>query len=121
MEIKEFFKRFIVHLALACAFWYTAVLAMERLMPGSIAPFVNLPAIGLLVFALCVVASIYGREATSTIGVLIIGMLILIGGILWFWTRINDLGRLGMALEATGVVLSTACVYSLFRNQTTNH
>ncbi len=117
MELKEFLKKFFVHLALAGAFWYLIVLTLERLLPGFIAPFLNLPVIGLLVFLLCVTASVYGTTANRRSRVLLAGIVILAISLLWFWTRISNLGISGLALEISGILLGIICVHSLYQKE----
>lgn len=117
MEIKDFFNRFAVYLGLAGAFWLLIVFAVERLMPGSIVPFLNLPFAGLLVFIFCAAAAVLGKSSEKPIWALIVGLIILAASMLWFWTRVSGLGLLGIGLEAAGVMLGLVLVFFLYKNQ----
>jgi hypothetical protein len=118
MSLTEFFRRFMVQASLAAVVAYLLILAFERLIPGFAASFVNMPGAGLLVVALLVIAGICARPARSRFGRIVAGILICIclalGG-LFLWTRINDLGSLGLLLILSALVLSALAVYAFLQ------
>lgn len=111
-----FIKRMILHVALAAAVGFLIALFVERLVPGFVTPFVNLPGIGLGTIAFALLASTVNVVERSgwqrvVFAVLLAGVGI-VGGLI-AWSRLNDFGASAVALMLVAGALALLIVYAL--------
>ncbi|MFZ2804213.1 MAG: hypothetical protein WA001_03245 [Patescibacteria group bacterium] len=107
MSLKDFLRHFIVNATLALGAWYAAALALERIVPGFVSPFVNLPGIGLVLLAFAVLSlAVVPRQGSRFSAVVSLVLLAIILGFacLFLWSRINGLGGLGLLLGAASAL-----------------
>ncbi len=117
MTGKEFFKRLLIHFTLALVLWYAALIALERLIPGFVSPFVDLAQIGLcsvLVLAACL--AVCKREAGNwrKIVSLILFLLCAAAAVAFLCTRVAAYGNWMALLIGCAVVLLALATYVLW-------
>jgi len=115
MTFTEFFRRFFFHATLASVVWLVVACAAERVFPGVVAPFVNLPFIGLAVASAATYAlhlssarSLIGRAA----GIVVLALCTIAAG-LFVWSRVNEFGNSGILLIVIACVLSGLTIFAL--------
>lgn len=123
MPIIEILKRFSGHAALALAFLYFVLLALEKQIPGFVSPLVDLAEMGLAALALSVVAVfLLARSQSRWRGVMSSGIFFLMAATLLFYlsTRVLDLGWRGYALLAAAAFLAAVGYSALWRGKLPN-
>jgi hypothetical protein len=123
MSIMDFLKALLRHAALAGGFWLLVCLVLERLAPGFVSPFINLPQAALfmgiiLLFTAAVPMSAPSRTSfwVSLCG--LIGIFIL--SVLFVWTRVNAYGSMGVLLVLGLLMLGGLILYSFVRSRNTS-
>lgn len=117
MPVKEFFKRLLVHFALASAVCYGVLVALERLIPGFVSPFVDLAQMGWCVLVVLAVALVLARRPTKrwTMAFAIaLFVFVAIVCLTFLYSRINDLGNWGLGLIGCAVILGGLTIYALW-------
>lgn len=115
MSFREFLKRLVFHITLAATAWFVLALALERLIPGFISPFVNLPFFGLcLIAAVCMTVLLhYEGTRLARIWSISVLTLLVIGGGLFVWSRVDAFGLSGIMLMASAAILAGLTIYAL--------
>jgi len=117
MSFTEFSKRFLGHVACAALVWIILALAIERLMPGFVAPFVNLPYIGLATIILIMIGIVVGISQSSSrliriFGIFIIALACVFSGF-FVWSRINTFGISGFILFISFILLVSLAIIAI--------
>jgi hypothetical protein len=122
MTLTEFFRRFTVHVTLALGVWLVAALALERIVPGFVTPFVNVPGVILVFVVLSAIslASFRGdislaRKVAST-GVL---AALFVAMLLFLWTRLDGLGGMTLLLLGAGSIATILLLIVLWSTDAT--
>lgn len=108
MKIRELVHRFAFHAILALAVWCVLAFFIERLIPGSISPFVDLVDLGLMMAVAVVVGAVTYPEASQWKTQLVYGVLVFVGGciaLLLLWSRVSGYGWYGRGLMGVAFVL----------------
>jgi len=116
MPLYEFLKRFLVHASLALSFWYAALLALERLIPGFVSPFVDLAQTGLVALACLGLTLLIVRRGMQKwpLALAAIAYFLLAAASLSFlYSRVNNLSVWGMGLCGIAVLLFILSLYIL--------
>lgn len=115
MSLNEFVRRVLFHVTLAATVWLVGAFVVERIMPSSVAPFVNLPFISLVVSFLLALqlssASTASRRNRVVSGVLLLFVSAAAG--LFIWSRINEYGSNGIVLAISAGVLAGLTIFAL--------
>jgi len=111
MTVSEFIRRLMQHLTLALGVWIISALTLERLVPGFVTPFINVPGIVLVFLVLSIIAISIQQYESSRVSrvvfvVLVAGLLLAAG--FFLWSRIDSLGGLGLVL-----IGGTVCAFAL--------
>ena len=115
MEIKSFLKLLLYHGVLAAGFFFLCAVALEKLLPGFVAPFVNLPEFGLGLFVLSALSLWLSpgqdRGSWSEVSSWVVFLIALVASTIFGYARLNQsLWQLG--LLAAVLSLATVFIYS---------
>ncbi len=116
MTLKHFLQRSFFHAAAAATCGYVLLLVLERLLPGSVSPFLDLPDTGIVVAALLVASAAMPSETgrvSQILQVVFIALALLFGGF-FLWTRINALGLSGLVLLGAYGVIAVLSLVAIF-------
>lgn len=120
MPFSVFLGRFLRHVALAFAAWVGLALGVERLIPGFISPFVDLPQT--LLFALVIVAIVgafapgKGSAWSRWFGIVVACFSAAVAGS-FLWTRLAGGGASAALLMVAAVVFGGLSVLALFTRE----
>ena len=111
MSLSDFFRRIILHVALAGVVWFALAMLLEKMIPGFISPFIDLPDLALVLGAVGVAAILLHPSSKNRVGrllsMIVSGFMLVIAAML-LWARVNDLGVSGMVLIGVVILLSVA-------------
>ncbi len=94
-------RQLLLQTALAGVVWFAIAVMVEKMIPGFISPFVNVPGAALIVMAIGVGAVLLNppsKTGLSRLPSLIVSVGVVVIMSLFLWARINDLGSSGVAL-----------------------
>lgn len=112
MTAREWMNRFFMHMALAAGIFVLTLLMLERLVPGFVSPFVDLP--DSLLIVVLTLATATGMRSAETrlwaryVSLIVFAVMALIG-LMYVWSRVNDFGWSGIGL--TCAIGLTACLF----------
>ena len=109
MTVQDTVRKIALHSALASVVWFAIALLIEKLIPGFISPFIDLPDIAGIVIVVGVVGVILHPSGTTRLGrlpSLMISISALCIAALVLWARINDMGASGIVLMSVFLFLS---------------
>lgn len=116
MNGAQWLKGLLVHSALAFAVFSLLCAGLERLLPGFVTPFLNIPVLLLSATGLTLLSAVVSRGANvrsirmwsvvfSVFGLLVAGF--------FLWTRIVDLGTSGLLLFGAAILASGLLLWAL--------
>jgi hypothetical protein len=116
MPIKDAIKTFFASCAAAFLMWYAVALLLEKLIPGFVAPFVDLADLGLV--ALMAAAALAGFALPivtrfKKIGVAIVVMCAIGLGIALLWFSISGFGTLQAVLFFSIILTAFLSLYAI--------
>jgi hypothetical protein len=103
MTPTNLLRRLFLHVAMASSLLVLSLLMLERLVPGFVSPFVDLPDVGLVVvFLVAVSLAIQPPEERRLPRVIstMVFALIAVLGVMYLWSRVGSFGLSGVALIA---------------------
>ena len=115
MTIQELLRRFMLHCALASILWFAIALLLEKMIPGFISPFIDLPDSAGIVAIIGIVALLVNPPTKTRLGrlsSLILSVIALSIMTLVLWARINDVGLAGIALVSVVLLLLIGFSYA---------
>lgn len=107
MTFREWIKGFLRHSALAMVAFVLFAVGLERLIPGFVEPFLNLPML-LLAALLVTICALSVRDREPSLGsrlvmAFVAGVACVPAGF-FLWTRIGELGNAGLLLFGASVL-----------------
>lgn len=120
MTFNEWIKGFLRHSALAMVIFTFLALGLERLIPGFVEPFLNLPML-FFVTLLVTICALTIRDREPSLGsrmvmAFLLGIAVIPAGF-FLWTRVGDLGISAWALCAAGVLVVGLCIAVLVSSE----
>ena len=115
MTIQDLLRRFMLHCALASILWFAIALLLEKMIPGFISPFIDLPDSVGIVATIGVIALLTNPPTKTRLGrlpLLILSVIALSIMTLILWARINDVGLAGIALVGVVFLLLVGFSYA---------
>lgn len=120
MDLREFFKRLLVHTGIALGLWYGGLVVVEKLIPGFVSSFVDLAQIGLVTLAISGTA-VFLVKGLRTRWHLVLDALaffaLLASALAYILTKFNGLGWSAYMLIGIGVLLALAAFYELWMDR----
>jgi hypothetical protein len=117
MPITDFAKRLIGHAALALAALFFCLLVQEKLIPGFVAPSLDLPQLGLAAATMILAGAALNRASFSRWRGFVSGLVffaVLAACVFFLATRVFELGVRGYALLAASVLVGLVGYHTLW-------
>lgn len=116
MPMMVFWSRFARHAALAFAAWVGFAFGVERLIPGFISPFVDLPQALLVLIVIVAVVCAFAPKGTAWgrwAGIVIVAFSLIAAGA-FLWTRLSGGGASATIFMVAAVVFAGLSTVALF-------